>query len=284
MTPAARVLGWAGLALVVAVNGWMLASVAMNRAGAPGSTLAMTERELSPPFGWPAAREDSGLALRIVWRIPTRATDGSVATPGYPDFHALPEWIDEATLAELGVDIARLRAIGPARGGMPTEREAYVALEFDGAAYAATLARARARATSERELAQAHPGKPELASRATGAEENARNEERRTSRLFVVAAGSDAATLRARYPDRTRVAIVRAVLRPVRLADGRAGAYLGHLAVGEVLVPLDRRAAFVDPSPAGTVRSPFDPVVRYDVTVAWGSRHEPWIVAAGARP
>jgi hypothetical protein len=284
MIAIARWLPWAALALVAGTNAFLLASMARNRAGDPEATLALTERELATPYGWSAAREDSGLALAIVYRVnptPSPGTPGSI--PGTPDAWAAPEFLDRATLVALGVDVEKLERDGPPRGGAPTDREALVVLELDGPARAIALERSRAHAAAERALVDANPGKDEFVNRAKAAAQNAEREERTASRLFVVAAGTDDASLRSRYPDRTRHAIVRAIVSPSRLADKRVGATITRLAAGEIVVPLELRPAIEAPGAREAAAGSGERRARFDATVCWGTRREPWIVSASPR-
>lgn len=279
-----RWLPWAALALVAGTNAFLIASVARNRAGEPEATLALTERELAAPYGWPAAREDSGLALALVYRVnPPPESRSPVTIPGTPDAWAAPEWLDRAALIALGVDVEKLERDGPPRGAAPTDREALVVVELDGPARALALERSRAHAAAERALADANPGKDEFVNRAKAAAQNAEREERMASRLFVVAAGTDHAALRSRYPDRTRHAVVRAIVSPIRYADKRVGATIQRLSAGEIVVPLELRPAIEAPGTRETAAGTAERRPRFDATVSWGSRLEPWIVSASSR-
>jgi len=46
-----------------------LTGVYLNRSGEPDSRLTLSQRELTLPWGWGMAKENSGMALRLNWRI-----------------------------------------------------------------------------------------------------------------------------------------------------------------------------------------------------------------------
>jgi len=272
---------WAAVALIVAVNAVLLGGVAYNRSGTPESALRLTQRELAAPQGFAATRETSGLALRLRHRIADTPPPSS--GPAIDRDHApgVPGWLDEAKLAALGVDVHRLQGREPRRrGGTETSREVLLVLEFDGPAHAQALAQARRRADDEAALVAANPGKDEFAQRAAKAAEAAQREASESSRLFVVDAGLDQDQLRASHPDRQHYAIVRGVIQPLQMRNGKAGAHTVRLAVDEVSVPAEFRAELAAPIAADRERRAGPPRAKYDATVVWGRRLEPWITAA----
>lgn len=102
--------------------------------------------------------------------------------------------------------------------------------------------------------------------------------------MEAVAIGPDPVALRARHPDRSRTAIVRVEVGVVfpRPKDGgpQPAAVVGVMAAipSVVAVPRELRHVF-EARPAR--RS--DPR-RYRVTLSFGQRLEPWMVAAERRP
>lgn len=274
----------AGLALIALTNAIALGGVAWNRSGEPESVLKLTERELSHPGGYGFGREEGGLQLGVRWR----ALPADPDVVFYGEFHGAPEWLDEAKLASLGFDVspppaARREAW---RYDRQLPREALVVLELDGPAYQKALERARARAAKETakgaETGKTGPGTP-----ARQAADFLKNEETSNSRLFAVDTGRDARALRAKFPDRTRYAIVQARVRPhYQYGRAKVPRWTGTIEVIEnarVNVPLEYRKAIesaprsIPPAGAGGGEPAFE------VTVAFGKRFEPWIIAASAR-
>lgn len=97
------------------------------------------------------------------------------------------------------------------------------------------------------------------------------------SRLFVVDAGLDAEALRAKYPDRSKYAIVRGQFRPsIRMANSTR-THAGHVeevSVDAINVPLELRGAFEGAMPRMQVPAS---KAKFEATVAFGRRLEPWI-------
>ena len=257
----------AGVALILAVNALVLAGVAYNRSGQPTSTLQLSERELR--HGRLSSKENSGVALSLVWRV-GRGNDAPDAD--YVSYGGTADWLDQAKLAALGFDVASARAEREFKRWR--SKEVLLVLEFDGPACRQALARVQQKADEEEKLLFANPGNKEFERRAKRAREVADNEERQASRLFVVDAGLDAATLRAQYPDPTRNLIVRGQVRPQRVSRDRQDSLSGHisaLSVAQINVPLKFQPALKQASAANKKAS-------YSATLAFGKRLEPWIV------
>jgi hypothetical protein len=273
-----RTLG-AGFALIALTNAIALGGVAYNRSGEPESVLKLTQRELWEPHGLGLDRDGGGPQLSVSWRV--LAADPDVAS--YAEFRGAPEWLDEAKLVELGFDISPPPAARGAawRYDRQLPKEALVVLELDGPAYQKALERARERAAKAAAgAAKSGPGSP-----AQMAAEFLKNEEASNSRLFAVDAGRDARALRARYPDRTRYAIVRGKVRPSYLfGRGKEARWTGNIEGvqnAQVNVPLEFRKALESAHPSIPPAGVAGGVPAFEVTVAFGKRFEPWIVAAG---
>ena len=100
------------------------------------------------------------------------------------------------------------------------------------------------------------------------------------SRLFVVDAGLDAAVLRAKYPDRSRFAIVGGQVSPSWMANDHGGMVTG-VNVESITVPLQFRSVFDEALKHSERRYDSDtPLSPFAVSVAYGKRLEPWILAA----
>ncbi|MBK8337400.1 MAG: DUF4824 family protein [Sterolibacteriaceae bacterium] len=281
----------AGAALIVLTNAVALGGAYFNRSGEAEARVALTERELG--FGWESMdrHENSGLALRLNWRVESRDDEG--IDYAYSGLYTSPAWLDQARMAALGFDVpSRSGATGrdgdcDRDGDCATERryrrqltrQALLVLEYDGPSWQGALVRARTAAARHAAAAAANPGSEKFADEAKSAAKQAANESSANSRLFAVDAGTDAAVLRARYPDRSRYLILTGQVRPVVLHNkGKPifGGSISEIAVDRINVPLDLRAELDRIRDAPGQRAPDSPP-RYDVRLATGQRLEPWI-------
>ena len=278
----------AGLTTILAVNIFVLTGVFYNRSGTPESTLRLSERELNEPYVWGNRAENSGLSLKLVWRVlpteptnPTNPTDSEKnSKPAdqywrYANYQGGTNWLNEAKMIALGFDSVadQLPADGGSRVARQLPRDVLLVLELDGSAYQAALAQA--------------------VKYNRGTEEDLKllaDEQTNNSRLFVIDAGltsdASATALRTRYADRSRYAIVQGQIHPAWwLAAGvnKISGTVSKINVDNLHVPLEMRAA-LDSKFAGAVASYEQSVktkrVRYEAVVAFGQRLEPWITAA----
>jgi hypothetical protein len=273
-----------GVALVVATNAVALFGVAYNRSGTPESELRLSQRELRPPFEWGLQKENSGLSLKLLWRVANRDAGKRGVANDY-GWGAIPAWFDRAKLTELGFDVSRSGATPAGRRyyAMLRSREVYLVLELAGAPYQAALDAARARAEQRKSDALAHPGDAKLKAQADFSESQLFHEEHEASRLFVIDAGLDAKALSAKYADRSRYAIVRGRVRPTLQGDS-VGGTVAAVINDSVNVPLDLRKVFegVPPRSYGFGQRYMGP--RFEATVAFGKRFEPWLVGVARSP
>ena len=276
----------AGVALVALTNAVALGGVAWNRSGTPESELKMSQRELrgfsyryDGHHGY--GREAAGSDLILRWRVLSDDYD----LVFYEDYYGgMPGWLDEAKLAALGFDVSKPRdpARESRRDSRLLPREALIVLELDGAAVQKALERARERVAKEAAKGEAEKGKQE-ANRLKMAQEALKREETSNSRLFAVDAGRDAATLRAKYPDRGRYAIVRGKIRAYAPAPGGRGkearwrGYIESLDNTRINVPLEFRSSTSAELRAIPEAGPVEQGPRYEATVAFGKRFEPWV-------
>jgi hypothetical protein len=262
-------------AVAVAANALALAGVAYNRAG-EDSRLAMSERELSPDaIG--VSRENSGVSLRILWRVADPKHDpgsyyGWVAWAST----GAPAWLDRAKMADMGFDVTVPDAdIGRRAFKDELAREVFIVLEFDGAAYRESLEAAPQAA----EQLRAQKGS-DAAERAAALVERERTQ---NSRLFAVDAGTDAAALRSKYPDRSHYAIVRGRVAPAWRLNSSYHGRIESLSVSSINVPVEMHGAVGNVPPRMGRFSP-DPSSdargrAFDAVVAFGQRLEPWLVS-----
>jgi hypothetical protein len=271
MRRAQKILLIGGVALIVAVNAFVLAGVAWNRSGVPGSALTLTQRELNLPHAFGLDGERGGVDVALLWRAPMRDDNGEVAY----DMHygRGPDWLDVDKLRELGFDLQ------DGRDAYRQKREVYVVLELAGASWQAALAQAQRRL--DRALARGSADKQD-ADALKSAQEALKYEQEKASRLFAVDAGLDAAALRQRHPDGRSHAIVAATVTPsVTVIEGKTlfSGHIGELSVARISVPHALRGAMegIDRSALDSGRAAFD------MDVSWGRRFEPWITAVRPR-
>jgi hypothetical protein len=266
----------AGLALVAVTNGVALGGAAWNRSGTPDSVLALTQRELEPPYMFKGSQENSGLTLQLLWRVvPVRDHDER-AFP-YSTGSGAPAWLDAAKMQSLGfetksaVDDASARGFERYRSQLP--RDVFVVLELDGPAYQEILERTRQAATVIEAKDERGEGKKTAQALIDG-------ETNRSSRLFAVDVGLDRDALRRQFADRARYAIVRGQVRPA-WAGPRvpASGLVSSLSADNINVPLEMRGVFEGVVRA-SYRRPSDDATRFEARLAFGQRLEPWLVSA----
>lgn len=280
LTPMKTLL--AGVALILLANGVALMGVYFNRSGEAEARMTLSQRELVMPWGWPRTKENSGLALGLNWRV-NAASAGEYYDGGYGYSGGTPDWLDEPRMKALGFDIATVAddPAGRRRFERQLQREVLLVLELDGPARQQALERARANAGRHEAAAQANADSKEFAEKAKRAREQLKNEENFHSRLFAIDAGADRALLRAKYPERGRHLILKAMVRPrLETRDGktRVTGYVSELAVKQINVPHAMRPV-LEPVLRTPQRTPVAPGIRFEATLAVGQRLEPWIEA-----
>lgn len=264
-----------GLAIIVLGNTVALIGIYYNRSGEPDAEVTLSQRELQLPNYYGFESENSGIALRLQWRV-----DDDNSSSYYYWGH--PAWLNETKLHELGFDtstpVNTPRAAVKYQQMLP--REAYVVLEFMGATYEARLQHAREELARQQRLAAEHPSDKQHRIRLQQAKDALKNEENRDSRLFAVDAGTDKTSLRHKYPNRHRYIIAAAQIRimaynkqpkdPLYLTGTirklSIGSITAPFAVRKVLDPYMNRKAYQKRQK-----------LKYQVTVAFGRRLEPWI-------
>ena len=261
-----------GLALIAVVNGIAISGVAYNRSGEPESKLRLSERELYPPYVWRGNKENSGLSLTLQWRVLPRDAEYSKKTSWrYSTNGAAPAWLNEEKMKLLGFAVKPAAIGGSVLSDLDHQlpRDVLLVLELNGISYQTVLARAK-----------------KYSEDASDGEKLLKDEQNENSRLFLVDADIDQSTLRAKYPDRSRFAIVRGQVRPEPSwqRDGGAHPFFGivsSLSIDNLNVPLEFKSVFEG---ASAVRSDSEKNnVRYDVDVSFGHRLEPWITRAARR-
>jgi len=264
----------AGLALILLTNAVALLGVHRNRSGEPESMLTLTQRELEQPYGWGMNRENSGVSLRINWRVPS-------AEKYWPGSYSggNPAWLDQAKMASLGFDARPSKDMQDdfRWSSRQLAKEVLLVLELDGPAYQQALQRAQQYAAEQDAKLATLPDDKAVQQSAKSAHEEARREEQDNSRLFAVDAGLDLNELRAQYPDRSRYAIVRAQVQPQSIgAKGEIAGYINRISIDEINVPHEYHAMFdirVRPAIIGQTSGR-----TFEASVAFGQRLEPWLI------
>ena len=255
------------IALIVITNAVALGGVAWNRSGETESQLVLSPRELRLPFRG-LNRENSGLAFDLDWRVAIPPEkDGSYH--GY-DRGAAPQWLDKAKMESLGFDMTPPEGRNSRLNNQGLSREVLLVLELDGEAYRQSLEWARQHLVSEEAKFAAMPDGNEKTNRLKNAADQLSREETENSRLFVIDAGLDVASLRNKYPDRTRYAIVRGQVRPAWHDDRSGNVARGHVSdvsITGINVPHIYRNFFDETSGKE----------KYTVRLAFGQRLEPWV-------
>ncbi|MDP2826647.1 MAG: DUF4824 family protein [Sulfuritalea sp.] len=272
----------AGAALILLANTVALTGVYLNRSGEADSRLTLSQRELGMPWGWGMAKENSGLALGLHWRV-VDANAGEYYGSGFGMSGGTPDWLDEAHMAALGFDTAAVAAgnAGRRRFERSLPREVLLVLELAGPAWQQMRERARANAARHEAARLANADSKEFAEKARRAQEQVKREENQNSRLFAIDAGLDRAALRAKYPDRSRTLILKATLRPRLVTQDRTtrvGGYVSALAVTRINVPHALRPV-LEPALQRHKRTADDPSPHFEAILAVGQRLEPWLEA-----
>jgi hypothetical protein len=271
--------------LLLVTNIVVLAGVAYNRSDEPDARINLTERELALSLSHD--EENSGIALRIVWRVPENSkADLNHAFPrpwNFSHYSASPKWMGAEKLKALGFDTDAILSNGtdPGRRKINVPREAYAVLEYNGVEYARALSRAEARLAKMKASLASNPDDGKLQERLRGAEKWLEYERIEASRLFVVDAGADPARLRKQYPSRAQYVIARALVRAEYVGNRENPRVIGRIdriSVNSIHLPLEFRHLIGDMDELPYARDDEDPrPPRYAVELVYGSRLEPWI-------
>jgi Domain of unknown function (DUF4824) len=286
----------AGALVLALTNAVVIMGVASNRRQPPESVIMLTERELGPQWSWMWREgENSGLSLRLQYRVESgrnsrlaEVAEAETFSP-YGNFGPIA-WLDRDKLAALGFDVATpsTHDDGETHYGRMLGRDVLLVLELDGPVRARALQVARdLLARRESEIA-GNPERQGSAQRLQSAQRAVQYEEHEASRLFIVDAGLDQATLRQRYADRTHYAIVHGSIRPFVMRDGTSAKLYGSVTAvrcESINVPLQFRATVPLERPTnieemGLARA--EKKHPFTMQVAFGSHLEPWIVSAYA--
>ncbi|MEM6606284.1 MAG: DUF4824 family protein [Pseudomonadota bacterium] len=256
----------AGVVLILSTNLIVIRGALGNRAGNPDARLELTERELSLNSGF--LRENSGIGLRLNVQHSYR-TDES--------------WLDASKLKALGFRVPTGRTEWEMQRWAEKQlpRSVYIVLEFDGAAHGAAVEAARAQLEESKRILAADPDNKTFQNRI---ESNQKSLERLTttaSRLYSVDVGPDPEALRSQYRDRSSYIIAPGLVRPYYSIDDQkrpklVGA-IQRIHVTTIHVPYEHRNAIDSLLPRDSYNALLLRPPRYKVTLAYGSRYEPWV-------
>ncbi len=277
MLLSARGLFVLGFVILLATNIIVFSGVASNRTSNPQARIRLTERELRLPSR--ISRENSGLSLKITWRV----LEEDTGFDNYPGWQS-PEWFDAEKLEALGfkVDDHALEMGGDISYRRPLPKEVFVVLEYNGDAYKEALNRTERALDEAKGAISANAADDKQRKKVENATNRLSNERLSNSRLFAIDVGLDPTILRENYKDQTRFIITKGLVSPNRYYaknKKEVTGYIKGLSIRNTHVPLKHRQVFDTLLDKGTRKwnSPDPP--RYTVELGYGSRWEPWIVS-----
>lgn len=261
--------------MIVLGNGVALTGIYYNRGGEPDANITLTQRELRLPYYSGFIRENSGLSFTVEWRV---ANDNL----NYASHWNYPNWLDETKLKDLGFDtnIPKTASQADTQYDKMLPREVYVVLEYNGPTSLAHLKRVRDNLKQQQQLVEENPTDPEHRSDLKQAEAALDNEENSFSHLFAIDAGVDKGELRQKYPNRGMYIIAAAQIRIIFIAKNktsppRLGGQIQALSIDSITAPYAIRRQ-LEPYLANNAYTARQNI-KYDVSVAYGKRLEPWI-------
>lgn len=286
----------AGGILILLTNIVALGGVAWNRKGDPRTVMKLSERELYLPYNSQREfNENSGIALHLRWQ----SAEGWGRQGPYKEIHKSgdpcePGWLDQEKLKSLGFDVSQPAGTPEGKRHYDKElpREAFLVLEFNGPAYVRAVEAARKKLADQEALLKGYSsGKW---GSVTGVQDEVKylkreleDIEQSETRLFVVDAGLNAQTLRTRYPDIAKYAIVHGEVKPGYFVCGEKNnvtvirGSVQELSITEINVPFRYRHQF-EPLRRMFASGSLDEEKKgrahpYEVTLVYGQHLEPWI-------
>ena len=253
-----------GLVILIGTNLAALGGVAFNRLGEATSHLSLTERELSLPYNSGSQKENSGLSLSINWRTPTK-----IDNTYYP-YNSTDIKITKDELVALGFD-----EIDKQKRNWSDPLELYWAFEFDGPLHRAEIKKADAK-YQEALLAYEEQASDESKREENRFKEHLAREKTSNSRLFFIEAAANYDSLVTKFSEQKNILIVQGLARySYSKKDKTYNLSLNDLSVANIMVPLKYTDIFSGLS--HVARQDIQPP-RYEVSINWGSRLEPWVV------
>jgi hypothetical protein len=257
---------WWAAAIVLVSNIAAWGAAARNRSGEPDAVLVLTERELRLPA---RQADNTALTLTLVYE-PFRQR-------GFQETRDAG-WFDQAKLQSIGFDCSK--PVTPENASyyrVRIPRSTYAALEFEGDAW-----RAQVEGAGREPQVDSPMVRPGGATRP-GAAGPAPRDPLLESHLVPIDVDNDPVALRARHPDRHRVAIVEATAAIRYVGNlGQAPFLAGTVTSvlpGEINVPREWRSLLegLQSDEQAGVWPPPQHEPRFRATVTWGKRLEPWV-------
>lgn len=255
-----RILFISAFILFAATNIIVLSGVAANRSGEPKSQATLTERELPLPYRM--HKENSGLALQLQWRV----LEDLTSTYRWNS----PVWLNTEKLEELGFDLSKKNI----------SKQVFIVLEYDGKLYKQSLKKAKLKLKEAENSLKLNPENKDLRNDLKYAKEQLEQEVNQKTRLFAIDAGLDADRLRHKYKDRSHFIIIKGLVSTVVNAPENSQKVSGHISrilTTNIYVPLKYRPILDALPPRYELKKQDISSPRFEVSLAWGNRLEPWI-------
>jgi hypothetical protein len=281
-----------GFILLLAVNIIVLLGISANRSGKPEAVIVLTERELAFLYPYETNDENSGLSLRLDWRIIPEIKDDDYLFMRWGS----PVWLNEQKLLELGftIDTFTCPDKDSKKKKAPLPRDAFIVLEYDGNAYQEALKRSEMSLKKAEAALRANIEDKGLQNNFKEAQTFVEDERSKESRLYAIDAGLDAAKLRERYADRSKYIVLPGIVDLMCSYDKNKSEIMGNITdirIDRINVPLTYRNVFdsilaqdkyskdeqTGFSNKFNYRARGKKSPRYKVELAYGSRFEPWI-------
>jgi len=255
-----RILFISAFILFAATNIIVLWGVAANRSGKPEAHATLTQRELALPYRM--HEENSGLALQLEWRVPEDLTSSYRWNS--------PAWLDSEKLEALGFDLSQKNI----------SKQVFIVLEYDGKLYKQSLEKAKLKLKEAENSLKLNPENKNLRNDLKYAKEQLEQERHQNTRLFAMDAGLDADRLRLKYKDRSQFIIAKGLISTVFNASENSqkiSGYISKILTTNIYVPLKYRPIFDALTPRYQQNKQDMSFPRFEVSLAFGNRFEPWI-------
>jgi len=268
-----------GLGIIILSNAVALGGVIYNRSGEPTSRPSLTERELSLPYSYGFASENSGISLKLNWRV-----FDSKSTTNYYSYWNPAQWLDTVKLGSLGFDVSYPldKSDSSDYYQKTLSREVFLVLENDGAVYQTVLQTKRDKLAEAQRLAHQNSDKVEFKNRLKTATDGLEAEQKENSRLFVIDAGLDYESLRKQYSDNRLYLIVKGQVLLRYYGSYHKSPYLRgtikQLSVTNVNIPLQHARVLTSLMQDKSYRRGRKQPPRYEVSLQYGQRYEPWVM------
>lgn len=265
-------LAWLAVAAVVLINSVILSKVYINRSEVVAQ-LPLTERELSSPYHYGFAKEDSGRRIKLRWTTPDLEPVSDEWRYRY--WHSNSSLI----LSQQHFASFQFRPCQPERYRRQ-QQSGWVLLEFNGPGYLQSLAQA------EQYYGLAQQPQPELTADALSEKQQRSAEylkaaKHSATRLYVIDAAADPALLQSVLAARPATADSRLVIVPAEVQAGYSRCskteqakpteiIVNRLAVESLYVP-KHLAQALPQNKQTEFTAPFQATVNY------GKLNEPWI-------